>query len=500
MQTVRGALAQVRLARRLSAEGGGMSAHDGEHDAAWADGFESRWDQKVREVEAEAAVASVKEITEDAIAKAFIDANAGHRLYCHTGQPQWFYWNHTHWQADETRQVFDELREFTRAACARVSKKEGRAGGGARFCSGAEKFCQADRRVAITADRFDQHDWLLGTPGGVVDLRTGEIHPARPDDYITRQTAVAPAPPGTPCPQWSRFIEEATGGDAELAGFLKRYAGYALTGLTNEQCLLFVSGLGGNGKGVFTNTLRRIVGTYATVAAMTTFVSRAYDAHPEELASLAGARLVTASETEEGRKWDEVKIKQLTGGDTIRSRFMGKNSFTYRPAFKLLFIGNSTPNLGHLDDAWRRRFHLAEFNHKPAIPDTNLESNLEAEWPAILEWCIQGCLEWQESGLRPPASVVETTKRYFEEQDVFGTWLRERCEVEPGNPYKKESSAKLFESWTAFARSRQHEPGTMKGFGRDMNRHSLHSKQIKIFNGKGYEGIKLKNSVAWEER
>jgi putative DNA primase/helicase len=260
-----------------------------------------------------------------------------------------------------------------------------------------------------------------------------------------------------------------------------------------------VSGLGGNGKGVFVNTVRRLMGTYSTVAAITTFTTKAFDAHPEELASLQGARLVTASETEEGRSWDEVKIKQLTGGDTIRCRFMAKNSFTYKPKFKLLFIGNNTPHLGHLDDAWRRRFHLAEFNHKPIVVDTGLETTLESEWPAILRWMIEGCLEWQEGGLRPPASVVETTNQYFDEQDVFGAWLKECCDVEPGNPHKREPSEKLFNSWSTFARSRQHETGTTTSFARHMKRHGLQPKQIKSFNGKGYVGIQIKQSKTWNE-
>jgi putative DNA primase/helicase len=469
-------------------------------DDRWTRDFDTRLDRMTREVEAEAAVKFVKEITEDALARAFIDAHAGRLLYRHDGQPGWLLWRNTYWGQDLSREVFDMLREFVRAACARKNKKGRGPGGGSRFCLGIERFCQADRRVAVTADRFDQNDWLLGTPGGVVDLRSGEIRPASPDDYITRQTAVAPALRGTPCPLWDRFLDEATGGDIELIGFLRRFAGYALSGLTTEQCLLFIAGLGGNGKSVLINTIKKIMGTYATVAAMATFTSRFNDAHPEELASLDGARLVVASETKVGKQWDEVRIKSLTGGDTVRAHFMRQDSFTFTPKFKLMFVGNSTPELSHLDEAMRRRFHLAEFNHTPANPDKDLELKLEGEWPPILRWMIDGNLEWQEFGLRPPASVAETTRKYFDEQDVFGQWLKEHCDIEPGNPHKKEASARLYENWCAFARARQHEPGTMTGFGWAMRRHGLHSKQVKIFAGKGYEGVQLKQSQGWADQ
>jgi putative DNA primase/helicase len=184
----------------------------------------------------------------------------------------------------------------------------------------------------------------------------------------------------------------------------------------------------------------------------------------------------------------------------VRAHFMRQDSFIFRPKFKLLFVGNSTPELNHLDEAIRRRFHLAEFNHKPVNPDKDLELKLEDEWPAILRWMIDGSLEWQQVGLRPPAAVTETTRKYFDEQDVFGQWLREHCEVEPGNPHKKESSARLYEDWCAFARARQQEPGKMASFGWSMRRHGLQPKQIWAFGGKGYEGVRLKEPHGWTEQ
>jgi putative DNA primase/helicase len=133
---------------------------------------------------------------------------------------------------------------------------------------------------------------------------------------MTKLAAVAPAEaPG--CPTWLRFLNDATGGDAATVETLRRWSGYCLTGDTREHVLLFVFGPGGNGKSVFLDTLSGILGDYALTAGMETFAASRGERHPTELARLRRARLVTASETEEGRPWAENRIKQLTGGDPI---------------------------------------------------------------------------------------------------------------------------------------------------------------------------------------
>ena len=140
---------------------------------------------------------------------------------------------------------------------------------------------------------------------------------------------------------------------------------------------------------------------------------------------LRGARVVTASETEEGRQWAEARIKALTGGDRITARFMRMDNFTFLPTFKLFIVGNHKPGLRNVDDAMRRRFNLLPFLNKPVVKDLQLEESLRAEWPGILRWMIEGCLEWQRDGLAPPEIVRDATAAYFEEQNVFGEWLAE---------------------------------------------------------------------------
>jgi putative DNA primase/helicase len=237
-----------------------------------------------------------------------------------------------------------------------------------------------------------------------MDLRTGIAKPHDRLDYCTKIAAVRAAEPGTPHPLWSKFLARVTANNDDLIGFLKRYLGYCCTGFTTEQVLVFLYGTGANGKGVFINTVSKILGDYAVVAPMELLIASNNERHPTEIAKLLGARLVTAQETTKGRRWDETKIKNLTGGDKLSARFMRQDWFDFVATFKLLIAGNSKPSLRTVDEAIRRRFLLVPFTVQ--IPkherDLNLTRKLEPEWPAILRWMIDGCLEWRRSGLMVP--------------------------------------------------------------------------------------------------
>jgi putative DNA primase/helicase len=205
----------------------------------------------------------------------------------------------------------------------------------------------------------------------VIDLRTNELRPHCPTDYMTKITAVGPDP-----------------NDPELIASLQRMAGYALTGSTQEHALFFHHGVGANGKSTFFNVLAGIMGDYHRTAPIETLIASPNERHPTDLAGLQGARLVSAIETEEGRRWDESKLKALTGGDTISARFMRQDFFEYRPQFKLIIAGNHKPALRSVDEAIRRRLHLVPWNVviPPAERDKKLGEKLRAEWPGILAW------------------------------------------------------------------------------------------------------------------
>lgn len=278
-------------------------------------------------------------------------------------------------------------------------------------------------------ETWDEDDFLLGTPGQTVDLLTGELRAARYDDYITKQTLVEPKK-GTP-EKWLRFLEDCTGNDEEMIRYLQKICGYCLTGSTKEHALFFVHGDAGTGKTTFLETISNIMGDYATVAAMETFIHSNSDKHPTDLASLAGARLVTASETDEGRSWAESKLKQITGGDKIAARYMRQDFFQYQPKFKIIIIGNYAPVLRNVDDAMKRRLHLVPFRRKPRAIDTELKNKLRAEYPLILNWMIEGTALYREKGLAKPVQVVNATDDYFSEQDSIGDWLQNCCIISP---------------------------------------------------------------------
>jgi P4 family phage/plasmid primase-like protien len=376
------------------------------------------------------------ELTEDGVALEF-ERRFHHLLrYCHTLK-RWHEWQETHWHPNKDHKAFHWARELVRQHNRKAEPKIKAITGKTAFAGGVEKFAQAARCFAVTAEIWDADHWLLGTPGGIVDLRTGQLRPAKQEDFVTKIAATTPAD-RTDCPIWLAFLQQATGGDRDLIRFLQQWAGYCLTGIIREHALVFIYGPGGNGKSVFLNILRAILADYCSTAAMDTFTEAGTRRHLTFLAMLRGARLVTATETEEGEPWAEARIKQMTGGDPITANVMRGDPFTFTPAFKLTIAGNHKPALRNVDEAMKRRFNVVPFLHVPEKPDRELETKLQAELPGILRWAIEGCLDWQAHGLARPQVVLHATADYLEGQDLIGRWIAERCimaphlEVKPG--------------------------------------------------------------------
>lgn len=429
------------------------------------------------------------EVSEDAIAIAFRNTYAATLRFDHD-EGRWFEWDGTRWRQDRCDRAFHYAREIGRRM-GQGKRQMCRAG----VAGGAERFARADPALAVTSDHWDADPFLLGTPGGVVNLRTGELLPPDPELRITKTTEVAPEP-GEPS-LWLSFLNDATGGDQELIDFLQRWTGYCLTGDTREHALLFVYGGGGNGKSVFINTLTKLLGEYTKTATMETFTAARGERHSTDVAMLKGSRLVTASETEEGRAWAEARIKQMTGGDPITARFMRRDNFTFLPQFKLTIVGNHAPVLHNVDEAMRRRFRIMPFNRKPARPDRLLEEKLTKEWPRILQWMIDGCMRWQDSGLNYPEAMVAATNDYFESQDVFGQWLADKCSV---GPKEWEHTSKLFESWCAYARGNGEEAGSSKKFSSTLTKRGFFAGRAStVERTRLFKGLSLKRVANFDE-
>jgi putative DNA primase/helicase len=407
----------------------------------------------------------VPSFTEDALALEFT-LRHGEGLRYVDGWGKWLEWNGHRWAFDQTVNVFDLARQICREAAA-TAKTGQKTLSKATTVAAVEKLAKADRKHAATVDQWDTDPWLLNTPDCVIDLETGDARQNRRDDYCTKLTTVAP---GGTCPLWFEVLKRATDGDGNLVDFLQRVFGYGLTGITREHALFFVHGYGANSKSTIINTVAGIMGDYHTTSTMDTFTASYTDRHPTELAALRGARLVTAVETEEGRRWAESRIKALTGGDPIAARFMRQDLFTFTPTFKLIIAGNHKPKLRNIDEAMRRRLHLIPF--EVVIPeaerDETLPERLKAEWPGILEWMIDGCLKWQTEGLQPPERVTAATKEYFTAEDALAIWIEERCHVGPDH---KAAIAALFASWSKWAAEAGETIGSQRSFSEKLHAH-----------------------------
>jgi putative DNA primase/helicase len=307
---------------------------------------------------------------------------------------------------------------------------------------------------------YSEINFYASPLGMTINLRTGQCYPHRPEDYCTKIAAADPENAGE-CPLWHAFLHRVTDEDLLLQHYLQRVAGYCMTGSTREHVMFFLYGTGANGKGIFLNTLRAIWNDYAAVAPIEMFCETRNERHPTELAFLRGVRLVVAQETERNQRWAESKVKTLTGGDPITARYMRQDFFTFTPQFKLMIAGNHKPSLRGVDEAIRRRMHLIPFT--VTIPeaerDTELFDKLRAEWDAILAWAVEGCLEWQRTGLNPPPAVRNATDNYLAEEDTVGKWIDESCALDP--IYSARSS-ELYASWKKWAKTAGEHAGSQK--------------------------------------
>jgi putative DNA primase/helicase len=394
---------------------------------------------------------------------------------------RWMKWDGNRWHHEDTLRAFDEARKLCREA----------SDAKARTVAAVVTLARSDRIIAATEHQWDTGGKLVNANGTTIDLRTGLARKPDLRDYITKSAAVAPAAPGTPHPMWTAFLERVTNDNPALIGFLQRYLGYCLTGDTSEHVLMFLYGLGANGKSVFINTVSGILGDYAVIAPMELFMASKHDRHPTEIAKLQGARLVTAQETEKGRRWDVAKIKTLTSDDKLTARFMRQDFFDFAPTHKLIITGNHKPMLPTVDEAIRRRFLLVPFTVEipKAERDPDLAHKLEPEWPAILQWMVGGCLEWQRIGLVVPTIVTDATAEYLADQDAMAQWIDEWIDR---NKRAFTVTTDLFKSWKIWCEQRNNPVGTERAFSDELADKGF-ERSRKLY-GRGFNGIRLRIS------
>lgn len=425
--------------------------------------------------------------TDDALALSFTSRYAEDWRYC-AAWGKWLVWDGRRWQADETLLVHHLIRAICREAALKADSHRLAAKlAASSTVGGVERLARTDRRHASTSEEWDADLFALNTPGGMVDLSTGRI---KPHDRRERMTKLATATPRGDCTRWRAFLADITGGDADLQAYLQRMVGYCLTGATTAHALFFLYGTGANGKSVFVNTLATILGDYATSAPMDTFMEARGDRHPTDLAGLRGARFVSSIETEQGRRWNESKVKAITGGDKVSARFMRQDFFEYLPQFKLVIAGNHKPAIRNVDEAMKRRLHLIPFTVTvpPDKRDGRLTEKLLAERDGILAWAVEGCLAWQRDGLQPPACVVSATEEYFDEEDAIGDFLEEEGQR---HAQARVAVADVFQRWQEWATRRGEYVGTSRWLAQQLANRGFGRARLHA-GVKGLSGLSLK--------
>lgn len=395
-------------------------------------------------------------LSEDALADHFASTYGENWRYC-TEWGEWLSWKGDGWHVDKLNAVTDICKTVTREALtwsdARILTPDGRRKVNSKSSVWHTRdLASADRRLSMAVEEFDADPFLLGVPGAAVDLHTGKLIEAEREQYITRRCSVSPIK--GPHPLFDMVLERACADHDGMREYLLRWFGYFLTGDVREEAFIFLHGPGGSGKSTLIKVLTEIMGEYAVSISMDAFMEQKNPRHSQEIAKLAGMRLVYASETEEGRRWNEALVKDLTGRDAITARKMHKGDFTFKPTFKLLMYGNSVPHLKSVGEEIRRRIHLIEYGASLAQEDrdTTLKDRLVKEYPAILATLIQGCVDWQDChGLGKPESVNISVDEYLEGEDSLAGFIAECTEPAPQGQETTGAVYRRYKSWAAAA-------------------------------------------------
>jgi putative DNA primase/helicase len=411
-------------------------------------------------------------LSEDAFAAHFADLH-GENWRCVKSWGKWFNWDGEAWAEDRTdsrvepmRQIYREAQYWPQASEVTAAAKRSIFGKQVPIYS-ALRLAGTDRRIRAEPDIWDADPWVLGVPGGAINLQTGSLVESAREHHITMRCSVAPERAAPKL--WLELLKQWTGGDDEVIGFLRRYLGYALTGDSREQCMAFFYGKAQSGKGTILRTVSGILGSdgaqkfrsYHYEAPISTFMESRSERHSTELAAFYKKRLITSEEPSAGAKWDEGKLKWITGGSQITARFISQDNFSFTMTGKIIVAANHRPRLSTTDKAIRRRIMVIPFEHPVADEkrDNQLDEKIRAEWPRILHWIIEGCQEWQQSGLGLPERIAASTDDYLDSEDTMGAWIGECCDREG-----EAGGAELYENYSRWCEQQGEHKFSRRGW------------------------------------
>ncbi|HEX7273271.1 MAG TPA: phage/plasmid primase, P4 family, partial [Casimicrobiaceae bacterium] len=354
---------------------------------------------------------------------------------------KWLVWNDPHWQLDtvgETMEfakktayeIYAEGNQINDTQVRDLIVRHSKTSQQAPRLNAMLELAKSIPSLVLPIAELDADPWLLGVENGTVDLRSGRLLEAVPEQYIAKMAPVA-FDATAECPAFLQFLSDIMGGDQELVGYLQRLLGYMLTGDASEQRLFFLYGTGANGKSTLLNICKGILGAdLCRQTPVETIMARAGKAGPTpELACLVGARAVMTTEIDEGSFLSESLVKQMTGGDPLSARPLYGAPFEFVPQFKLFVAGNHKPVIRGGDDGIWRRIDMIPFEVTipPDRRDPELAAKLRRELPGILNWALAGCRAWIKRRLDPPPAVVNAVAEYREDMDILGQWIAERC-------------------------------------------------------------------------
>ncbi|MES1195353.1 MAG: phage/plasmid primase, P4 family [Steroidobacter sp.] len=422
-----------------------------------------------------------------------------------TPERGWYVWDGKRWAADEKQiqlqsraketalAIFDDVKNaIDRNAAYKHARKS-------QSKSALEAMMWLERSepgIPARLTDFDADGWQFNLRNGTLDLRTGQLQPHCREDLITNLADIE-FDEKADCELWDSFLWRVTDRNEELYAYLRRFVGYLLVGDTSEQALHFMYGLGANGKSVFCEVLLRLLGEYAITVSPDLIMLKRHGGIPNDVARLRGVRAALMNETSQGARFDEAKLKDLTGGDTLTARFLHQEFFDFAPTHRIVIRGNHKPSINGTDEGIWRRLRLVPF--MVTIPederDHQLLLKLEAELPGILNWALAGCREWQRDGLKPPAIIMDAVKAYRDESDTLGRFIDEHCEVKKLGQVK---SSTFFQRYQQYAEQAGGRWITSKELPHEMQRRGFIWKRTKA--GGVFEGIEIPMEAApWND-
>lgn len=420
----------------------------------------------------------------------------------------WLVWRDGAWQwdidgaavrataADLPNRIYNEGAEFDFMEAEHFAKWA-RKSQTAKVVDAAVRLLSDRGEVRLPLAVVDSDPMLAGQNNAreVIDLTTGKVRPAEPPDLVTKSLRVSGIGETAKASRWLQFLDQVFGGDDALIDWLHRWCGYLLSGSTREQIMLFCFGHGANGKSIFAETLRHVLGDYGRsvpVESLCESKRQAGGATPD-LADLIGCRLAMSSETEDGQALAESLVKSLVAGDTISARPLYGRPVQFAPAFKLLMLGNHRPVIRGTDNGIWRRIRLVPFSRTfgPDERDPALLDKLKAEAEHIAAWMLDGCIEWQRRGLADvPGVVAAQTKDYREEQDLVGQWLAERVDSGSAAAGCRCPSKLLYGDYCEWAEANGLRPCSAIALGRRLRERGFVSERKAC--GPEFQGIALK--------